>query len=322
MEKILVSGSTAYDYLMKYDDKFEKQFIWGDIKQWSNMSLVVSELDKTTWGTGLNICYNLALLSEYPILITSVGYNFVFEWIIEEKVVLDYVHRSHTLLSASAYITSDILWNQITSFYLGATKESIQSDISCVREDISYGIVSPSKKDAMIEDVEKLFDTSAKVFFDPWQQITEFTKQELLSVFDKVKYLIVNQYEYKELQEKVWMNENELKIKFEKIIVTYNSEGSKIIDTEKDIHILAIIIEEVVDTTWAGDAYRAGLLKWLTLGYDWETSGQIGTILAGYCVEHHGCQNHFFNLSIVMDDMEKKFWKKIDLYRNKKIGDY
>jgi adenosine kinase len=72
MKKILVSGSTAYDFLMKYNGDFREEFRKGDINQGVNTSILVSELDKTTGGTGLNICYNLALLGEYPILITSV----------------------------------------------------------------------------------------------------------------------------------------------------------------------------------------------------------------------------------------------------------
>jgi adenosine kinase len=71
---------------------------------------------------------------------------------------LDYIHRSQKLFSASAYITSDRDDNQITSFYLGATQESLQSNISCVREGIKYAIVSPSEKKSMIVDIEQLYN--------------------------------------------------------------------------------------------------------------------------------------------------------------------
>jgi len=318
MKKILVSGSTAFDYNMKYDWVFSEQFAWTDISQWINMSLLTPELDKTFGGTGLNICYNLSLLSETPILISSIWGDFVFEWMIQEKVITDYVHRDNMVLSASAYIVSDHTGNQMSFFHPGAMQQAEQSKVEYVREEIDYAIVAPNKKQAMIQHVHELFDKSAKVFFDPGQQITDFTKEEMLPLFDLTAYLIVNQYEYRELMQKVEMDEEELKGKFNKIVVTYGAEWSQIIDTIGTIHIPAIEVSEVVDTTWAGDAYRAGMIKGLGLGYNWKTSAQIGTILASYCVQHHGSQNHFFNMWVVMEDMKERFGVEVDLYTGNK----
>ncbi len=317
MKKILVSGSSAFDYNLKYDGVFREQFPSGDISQGINMSLLTPELEKTFWGTGLNICYNLALLSEDPILISAIGGDMIFDGIIEEKVNLSYVHRDNMMLSSSGYIVSDAEWNQMSFFYPGAMQEWQKSTIEYVKEDIGYAIVSPNNKQAMIQHIYELWDRSARVFLDPGQQITRFEKDELSPLFDRANYLIVNQYEYRELMQKVELDEQELKLKFEKIIVTYGAEGSQVIDTEKTLHVPAILTDDIVDTTWAGDAYRAWLIKWLSLKYDWKTSMQIGTILASYCVQHHGSQNHFFNLWVVMEDMKQKFWVEVDLYRGR-----
>lgn len=314
MKKILVSGSTAFDYNLQYNGDFSEQFSNG-ISSWVNMSLLTPGLDKTFGGTGLNICYSLALLSESPVLITSVGGDFVFEWMIEEKVCLDYIHRDNTVLSSSAYIVSDEAGNQMSFFHPGAMGNGENSTIKYVREEIHYAIVAPNKKEAMIQHVYELSDKSARVFLDPGQQITDFSKEELLPLFDITAYLIVNQYEYKELMQKVEMDEEELKHKFNKIIVTYGAQGSQIIDAVETIHIPALEPSEIVDTTGAGDAYRAGILKGMVLWYDWKTSAQIATVMAKYCVEHHGSQNHFFNIGIISEDMKQAFWVEVDLYR-------
>lgn len=47
MKKILVSGSTAFDYNLGYDKKFSEQFSSSDIDSGINMSLLTPELDKT-----------------------------------------------------------------------------------------------------------------------------------------------------------------------------------------------------------------------------------------------------------------------------------
>lgn len=317
MKKILVSGSTAFDYNLMYDKNFASQFPSSDISAGINMSLLTPDLEKTFWGTGLSICYNLALLSEDPILISSVWGDFIFEGLIEEKVNLDYVHRDNMVLSSSAYIVSDSEGNQMSFFHPGAMNQWEKSQIKYVREEIDYAIVAPNMKQAMIQHVYELSDKSAKIFLDPGQQITDFSRDEIVPLFDLTAYLIVNQYEYRELMQKVWMDEDELKLKFNKIIVTYGAEWSQIIDTQETIHVPAVMIDNVIDPTGAGDAYRAGLIKGLRLWYDWKTSAQIGTILASYCVQHYGSQNHFFNLWVIMQDMKEKFWVEVDLYNSK-----
>ena len=48
----------------------------------------------------------------------------------------------------------------------------------------------------------------------------------------------------------------------------------------------------VQDPTGAGDAYRAGLLKGLTLGLSWSESIRMGIVLASFCVQEQGTQEH------------------------------
>ena len=49
---------------------------------------------------------------------------------------------------------------------------------------------------------------------------------------------------------------------------------------------------QVLDPTGAGDAYRAGLLKGLALGLDWPEAARMGAVLASFCVEQQGTQEH------------------------------
>ena len=49
---------------------------------------------------------------------------------------------------------------------------------------------------------------------------------------------------------------------------------------------------QVLDPTGAGDAYRAGLLKGLALGLGWPEAARMGAVLASFCVEQQGTQEH------------------------------
>ena len=54
----------------------------------------------------------------------------------------------------------------------------------------------------------------------------------------------------------------------------------------------AVPARQVLDPTGAGDAYRAGLLKGLALGLDWPEAARMGAVLASFCVEQQGTQEH------------------------------
>ncbi len=58
--------------------------------------------------------------------------------------------------------------------------------------------------------------------------------------------------------------------------------------------IPTVAVDQAMDPTGCGDAYRAGLLLGLEKGWDWETSGRVGSLIGAIKVQHEGTQNHKF----------------------------
>jgi adenosine kinase len=81
------------------------------------MSLSSNTFEKNHGGTGANIAYNLALLGENPILLSSVGHDYSFDGIMEDKVNLNYIHRDKMEHSANSIIVSDRDDNRMTFFH-------------------------------------------------------------------------------------------------------------------------------------------------------------------------------------------------------------
>ncbi len=54
-------------------------------------------------------------------------------------------------------------------------------------------------------------------------------------------------------------------------------------------------ITGVVDPTGCGDAYLGGLAYGLAHGWPMETTGRVAALVATYCIEHKGCQEHRFD---------------------------
>jgi len=63
----------------------------------------------------------------------------------------------------------------------------------------------------------------------------------------------------------------------------------------------------VEDPTGAGDAYRAGLIKGLTLNLPWATAALLGSTLASFAVEQAGTQEHRFTLSDFQHRYQENF---------------
>jgi sugar/nucleoside kinase (ribokinase family) len=70
--------------------------------------------------------------------------------------------------------------------------------------------------------------------------------------------------------------------------ITRSAHGSIIVTQETVINIAADPVEEVVDTTGAGDLYAAGFLLGHARGLPLETCGKLASLAAGEIVSHMG----------------------------------
>ena len=87
--------------------------------------------------------------------------------------------------------------------------------------------------------------------------------------------------------------------------VTKGGDGSSIYTADKIYHIESVAVTDIKDPTGCGDAYRAGLLYGLMNQLDWQTTGQIASLMGAIKVAHAGTQNHHFNLDEFKERYEK-----------------
>lgn len=84
-------------------------------------------------------------------------------------------------------------------------------------------------------------------------------------------------------------------------IVKVGSKGSYIKKGTEKVHVRAIPVESVVDTTGAGDYFAAGFLYGLTCGYSLEKCGSIGSLLSGNVIQ------------VIGTTLSKEKWDEIKL---------
>lgn len=183
---------------------------------------------------------------------------------------------------AQAHIITDPTNAQITAFHPGAMDDSIRSHELMVG-DFKLALVSPSSKDAMLDAIDRLHASGAKVFFDPGQALGLFSADDLEDLFmsDKVYALICNHNEILEILSKLGHTDTLiLSERVPLVIVTKGADGIDFVWTtpEQDriLNIPATPVrdQDIVDPTGCGDAFRGAFmltaLNWMSqLKEDW-----------------------------------------------------
>ncbi|MFH1638977.1 MAG: PfkB family carbohydrate kinase, partial [Chloroflexota bacterium] len=114
---IIVSGSLAYDRIMNFSGYFSDHILPEKIKD-LNVSFTVDGMVEKFGGTAGNIAYTLSLMGERPLVLATIGCDYVryFEWLKENRIATDNIRIIPDEFTAGAYITTDRADNQITGF--------------------------------------------------------------------------------------------------------------------------------------------------------------------------------------------------------------
>ena len=304
----LICGSMAYDTIMVFHDKF-KHHILPEKTHMLNVSFLVPTMRREFCGCAGNIAYNLKLLNAEPLIMATVGHDFepYAQWLNQYKISDQFIRVIDNQFTGQAYITTDEDDNQITAFHPGAMNfshlNSVPSDAN-----IRIGIVSPDGKEGMQLHAKQFAELEIPFIFDPGQGMPMFSGEELLTLVEQATWLTLNDYESELMQERTGLSLSQLAEKVDALIVTQGSEGSTIYANGKEIKIPAAPVSNLSDPTGCGDAYRAGLLYGLLNELDWEITGRIASLMGAIKIEHHGTQNHTFNL----DSFKQRYQDSFD----------
>ncbi len=310
---ILISGSLAYDYIMDFPDSF-KHHILPDQVHVLNVCFVVDRLKKNFGGTAGNIAYTMKLLGGDPQILATLGSDAeeYLAYLKSFSIPTQHIAMVEDILTASAYITTDKDDNQITAFFNGALQEASELSIGDVKEKIDLAIVAPTKKEAMMKHAKECYIKKIPFVFDPGQQVTALTSQELMQAIGQASFVIGNDYEMKLIEQKTRWDTEELLQHVQTVIITLGERGSIIRTKDELFEIASCPPRSVDDPTGAGDAYRAGFFTAYTGGYDLETCGQVGSVAAVYAVECYGTQNHRFIQDEFTTRVKEMYGKKYD----------
>ncbi len=292
----LICGSMAYDTIMVFHDQF-KNHILPEKVHILNVSFLVPVMRREYGGCAGNIAYNLKLLREDPLIMATVGHDFepYAQWLSQCGISTELIKTLDDCYTGQAYITTDEDDNQITAFHPGAMNSS-HLNVVPLDQNISIGIVSPDGKDGMVQHAQQFVDAKIPFIFDPGQGMPMFDGEELSKFIEQATWVTLNDYESELMQERTGLSLDDIAQRVDALIVTLGAKGSQIYTQGQCLEIPAAKPKAIQDPTGCGDAYRAGLLYGLMNEYDWETTGRIASLLGAIKIEHHGTQNHTFDM--------------------------
>ena len=311
---MVVTGSVAFDYLMRFPGHFVEHLIPDRLKRLS-VSFLVDEMRRVPGGCGPNIAYGLALLGERALLLASAGSDAAAYRDALEAAGVDVsglvLHAD--LFTASFFVSTDRDQNQIASFYTGAMARARELSIA----DTGAGpdslvVISPNDPEAMDRYADECRRLAVPFLYDPSQQVARLSGEQLLAGIRGAAMLIANDYEIGIVSQKTGLSDEELEDLVPVLVSTHGAQGSTISvrgprGRERHAIPAAPLEGAALDPTGVGDAFRAGLVRGMRRGIPWDVAGRMGSVAAALGLEAVGPQPPAYDVEDFISRYERGF---------------
>jgi len=317
--KVVVTGSVAYDYLMRFPGRFQDVVVPDRLHRLS-VSFLVDEMRRVRGGVAPNIAYGLALFGVTPSVLATAGQDAgdYRDWLAAEGVDVSGLRLCEDVFTASFFVSTDTEQNQIATFYAGAMARARELSFrSFAPGEVALALICPSDPAAMRQHANECKELGIPYVYDPSQQVARLDGPDLLDGLDGAAMLIGNEYEFGVLEKKTGLSETELAAKVPVLVITRGEEGATIAlrggsaeerGAARTVRIPpAKLRTEALDPTGVGDAFRSGLVASRLRGLPWEEAGRLGAVAAVLCLETLGPQPRRWSLDELLARYAESF---------------
>ncbi|MDQ3248123.1 MAG: carbohydrate kinase family protein [Chloroflexota bacterium] len=295
----VITGSVAYDYLMRYPGRFRDQILPDQLDNIS-LSFLADSMRRERGGVAANIAYTNKLLGGDPIILATVGHDFsdYRRWLEEQGLSTAQIIEIKDDLSATFFVSTDLEQNQIANFYTGAMAHARNYSLADRGlADASLVLISPNDPTAMLNYAKECKASGIPFAYDPSQQLARLSGDELKESIPGAMYLLCNEYELAMIQNKTGWSLDQINQQVTVLVVTLGKKGSVIYTNGEEIRIPAALLDAIEDPTGAGDAFRGGFFAAALAALPWGVCGRVGALCSTYALEHIGTTSHRFSLA-------------------------
>jgi adenosine kinase len=308
----VITGSVAYDYLMRYPGRFRDHILPDQLDNIS-LSFLADSMRRVRGGVAVNIAYSMKLLGAQPVIFSTVGEDFgdYRRWL--ETMGLDTTHMIEIAdeFTASFFCNTDAEGKQISSFYSGAMQYASQFTLADHGfAEATLVLIGAGDPVAMLNQAAECQTLGIPYALDPSFQVARFSREEMKEKFHGATYLFCNEYELAVIQNKTDWSLDEVKAQVATLVVTLAEKGSLIYTNYGQGEIVRVPPAQphsIQNPTGAGDAFRGGFFAAQQQGLPLEICGRVGSLCAAYALEHLGPIDHSFTLDEFVDRYAANF---------------
>jgi sugar/nucleoside kinase (ribokinase family) len=279
---LTVYGHVALDYIMS-------------LERFPPVNTSVDILDKKVFfgGTAANLATMAASLGVPTAIVSYVGGDLPadFERLMTTKgVLLDDLEKVENGQTPTVWVVSDVSHDQIAYVFQGAMRDMGAYEPRTRMAERSKEVHIYTGRPEYYLRVMKKLEGKKRISFDPAQEIHHiWSADRFRDAMRMSDVLFANRGELRTAMDYMGAEEPEDLLEHVDLIVnTRGGEGSVLITREGKIEVPVIASSKVVDTTGAGDAFRAGFYAGRYRGYDLASSGLLGSATASFAVESRG----------------------------------
>lgn len=290
MAKVLVTGSLAFDYIMRIGGRFGERLPDASAAGFS-AAFTAPSMRRLFGGCAGNIAYGLRLLGGAPALMAAVGEDFApyRKHLADCNISDENILEIKGMLTAQAFVINDDDESQMIFFHPGAAAEAHRQSAAGLPAPPQLAIVSPNGREGMLRFGRELAKNKTPFIFDPGQAAGLFSGEELREMLELCQIAIFNQDEYAFCQKQAGAIPAGEK---RAVIITHGDSGSEILADGKTYRAAAASFGKTADTTGCGDAYRAGLIYGILHEWKWQQTAQFASVVAGVKAAHEGGQGY------------------------------
>jgi adenosine kinase len=299
----LICGSVAYDTIMGFGGQFAEQIL-PDQLHILNVSFLVPSMRRDFGGCAGNIAYALKQLGGEPLPLAAIGDDGepYLAHLRAHGIATQWLRAVPGNFTAQAMIMTDRDNNQITAFHPGAMQLAHEQAVPTGVPGLKLAILAPDGREATLVHAEQLHAMGVPFVFDPGQGLPMFDGATLDGLVDKADWITVNDYEARMLCDRLGTNEADLSRRVRGLVVTLGAQGCAVWEQGKSTHVPGLVVDEVVDPTGCGDAWRGAFLYGLEQGWPLLRCAELGNRLGAVKVAVQGPQNYG------IDDAMRQVW--------------
>lgn len=297
MQRLLIAGSLAYDFILSYPGLLGTSLSQLSTRDGCNITLHAQTLGRYFGGCGGNVVYTLALLGENPRLLSIAGDDAddYQQHLGSLGVDFSYVRRVDHLHTATCVIITDTSQNRVVGFFGGATDLAAELDLrSAVDESVVGCIIVPDDTQAMLNFANSCRELRLPFIFDFGSQASGLSGEQLQAGVMGAEAVVCNEYEMSIFHSKTGWSLADLLDHVPVAVITRGSLGCMLYQRDHEPIVVPAcpLRAQLADPTGAGDAFRAGLgLGWLRR-LPWEVCARLGSTAAAFVLEAVGTQGH------------------------------